>query len=71
VRTRESERELEREGRRCALFWGGVLAYYRGWGVPGRRWPGSNGRHYGITHHLWQGGVRGGGLRPGIQGWGH
>jgi hypothetical protein len=47
----ESKRELEREGRRCSLLRGEVLAFYRSWGVPGRQWPSSNGQSYGVNHH--------------------
>jgi hypothetical protein len=47
----ESDRELKREGRRCGLLQGGVLAFYRGWGAPGRWWPGGNVWRYGVNRH--------------------
>jgi hypothetical protein len=51
VGARESERELKIEAEGAAFLRGGVLTFYRGWGVPGRQWPGGNGWCYGVNRH--------------------
>jgi hypothetical protein len=47
----ESKRESKREMRRCGLLRGGVLTFYRCWGVRRRQWLGGNGRCYGVNRH--------------------
>jgi hypothetical protein len=47
----EHDEARERQGELVWLSPGVEVPFCRGWGMPGKRWPGSNSRHYGINHH--------------------